>query len=356
MRRIGAYFVRTLPLFLCVCLVAMLLYVAEPLSLQAVGEEAAMLMMGLQYPRESAALFLERMQKADADKETVTAPTVPLPSAKVPQPMPSVIPPKGDGGGAVSEEQLRGGAPVCAAVWVKNPSGVAHDFAALFAAGTPTAAVDGNAPQVLIVHTHASECYLPYYAGYYNADDPTRTLDTTANVVAVGEVIAQELRAVGVPTVHDATLHDHPQYTGAYDRSAATVQAYLQKYPSIQVVLDIHRDAMMREDGTKVKPTVSVAGQKAAQMMLVVGGVNSEAYPNAHVAHNLRLGMQLHETLEQTQNGLMRPLYVVNETYNQELHAGSLLVEMGTDANTLTEALYSGRLLGKALARVMKGQ
>ncbi len=349
MRRIGEFLVRALPLMLCVALTALALYVIGPLELQAVGEGAAMLMMGLSHSETA-------QQTALAEVPAETAPTLPTSVAASASSISSVIPPKGNGGGAVSEEQLSGGPAVAGMVTVKNVSGMAHDFAALLAAGAPMATPDASLPQVLIVHTHASECYMPYYAGYYNADDPSRTTDTSANVVAVGEVIAQELRAAGVPTLHDATLHDHPAYTGAYDRSAATVQAYLAKYPSIQVVLDIHRDAMLREDLTKVKPTVTVQGQKAAQMMIIAGGVNSEEYPNPHVEHNLRLALQLHETLEQTASGIMRPLYVVNETYNQELTAGSLLVEMGTDANTLTEALYSGRLLGKALARVIEGQ
>lgn len=352
MKQIGDILVRALPLVLCVALMGLALYAVWPLEWRVVGEEAASLVMGLQHPLESADVLVEQLTATQAD----TAPTLPSVSASAAaQSTASVIPPKGDGGGAVSEEQLGGGVNVAGLVTVKNVSGVDYDFATLLAAGTPTAAVSSTAPQVLIVHTHATESYMPYYAGYYNADDVTRSTNTAENMVAVGEVIAQELRAAGVPTIHDATLHDSPAYTGAYARSEATIKAYLQKYPSIQVVLDIHRDAVIREDLTKVKPTVTVNGQKAAQMMLIVGGVNNEEYPNDYCEHNLQLGLQVHETLEQTAQGIMRPLYLVNERYNQGLCAGSLLVEMGTDANTLSEALYSGRLLGKALAEILHG-
>lgn len=350
MKRIGEMLVRALPLVLCVALVGMLLTAVGPLEWQAVGEEAALWAMGLQHPLESASVLQEEAESV----EESTAPTLPPTTADEAVGAVSVIPPKGDGGGAVSEEQIGGGTVVAGNVRVKNVSGESFDFAALLEAGMPVRAASTTEPQVLIVHTHATESYMSYYAGYYNADDATRSTELSENMVAVGEVIAQELRAAGVPTIHDATLHDSPAYTGAYGRSAATVQAYLDRYPSIQVVLDIHRDAVVREDLTKVKPTVTVNGQKAAQMMLVLGGVDSEEYPNAYCKENLQLGMQLYEALEATAAGIMRPLYLVNDHYNQNLRAGSLLVEMGTDANTLTEALYSGRLLGKALAGLLK--
>lgn len=351
MRRIGEAVVRALPLMLCVTLVLMMLYAAGPFEWRAVGEEAAMLVMGLQHPLESAKAWSEKATVT----QTETAPT--LPPAAVGEAavsLSSVIPPKGDGGGAVSEEQIGGGNLVAGAVTVKNVSGVSYDFPSLLAAGMPFTAASSTEPQVLIVHTHATESYMSYYAGYYNDDDVTRSTEAEENMIAVGEVIAQELRAAGVPTIHDATLHDSPAYTGAYTRSAATVASYLQQYPSIRVVLDIHRDAVIREDLTKVKPTVTVDGVKAAQMMLVIGGENSEEYPNPHCSDNLQLALQVHETMEQTAPGIMRPLYLVRDHYNQYLCAGSMLVEMGTDANTLTEALYSGRLLGKTLAGLLR--
>jgi len=195
---------------------------------------------------------------------------------------------------------------------------------------------------------------MSYYAGYYNADDVTRSTDNAENMVAVGAALAEELRAQGIGVVHDTTQHDHPQYTGAYTRSAQTITQYLQKYPSIRVVIDLHRDALMQEDQTKIKPTVTVDGKKASQMMVIVGVTSSDSAPNPHTNINLRFGLQLHRALESSHTGLMRPLYMVDSRYNQHLSAGSLLIEVGTDANVLSESLYSARLLGRELATMLK--
>ena len=311
-----------------------------------------MLVMGLEHPYES----LEYARKTLSEKEFQTAPTVPTypQTGIVPISAEPIIPPKKDGGGAVSEEQVGGGVAITPTVWVKNNSGAEWDFADLLSEGLPLTVTPSDAPQVLIVHTHTTECYMSYYAGYYNADDVTRTTDMTQSVAAVGKALAEELHKAGIGVLHDTTLHDSPQYSGAYSRSEDTIKAYLAQYPSIRVVIDLHRDAMMYDDLTKVKPTATVDGQKAAQVMLVVGGTDTADLPNAHCEDNLRLGLQLQHTLETAYPTLTRPLYVVDARYNQGLLAGSLLIEVGTDANTLSEALYSGRLVGRQLAALLQ--
>ncbi len=352
MKRIGEGILRGIPLLLCVALLFAMIHAVPSAYWRSIGKGAAVLLMGMQDPKGSVAYAREVLEK----RETATMPTVPsLPSeGVVPTVSEPIIPPKGDGGGAVSEEQIGGGVAITDAVSVKNNSGMDYDFRALLEAGLPFENAATEEPQVLIVHTHTTECYMSYYAGYYNADDATRTTDTTQNVAAVGDAIAEELRAKGVGVLHDVTLHDSPQYSGAYSRSEDTIKAYLEKYPSIRVVLDIHRDAMMYDDLTKVKPTATVDGQKAAQVMLVVGGTSTDDLPNAYCEDNLRFGLQLQHALATAYPDLARPLYVVDARYNQGLLSGSLLIEVGTDANTLSEALYSGRLVGRQLAAVLQ--
>ncbi len=350
MRRLGCAVLRWLPPFLCVVLLCATVYAVSPSVWCALGEETALLMIGVKEQEETALQVYQDMLPHVATPQP-TLPSVDVQTA-VPTISEPIIPPKGDGGGAVSEEQVGGGVQY-GKLFVKNNSGVTYDFAALTAAGMPFDLPESNQPQVLIVHTHTTECYMSYYAGYYNDDDVTRTTDPSQNVVAVGEAIAGELSAKGIGVLHDETLHDSPQYTGAYNRSEETILRYLEQYPSIRVVLDIHRDAMMYEDLTKVKPTVTVEGQKAAQVMLVVGGTDTAELPNAHCEENLRFALQLQQALESRYEGLARPMYVVDARYNQGLLAGSLLIEVGTDANTLSEALYSGRLVGKELAAVL---
>ncbi len=344
MKRIGAW--RRVVLSLAGLTAAVAVFWNVPSAVwQAVGEQALFCAAGLQSPADSL-----RTRSTQEEAETVSAPTFPSDPSGKPSALPaSVIPPKKDGGGAVTETTI-GGTPEVGAVAIKNTSGITFDTAALLAERLPT--VTDDEVQVLIVHTHASECYMSYYAGYYNAEDATRSDDPSQTVVAVGETIARELRSRGVGVIHDTTRHDET-YSGAYGRSAATIKRHLEAHPSIRVVLDIHRDAIMYEDGTKVKPTATVDGKKAAQVMLIVGGTDSEELPNPHCAENLRLGLQLHNAVESAHPGMMRPLYLMDARYNQELHAGSLLLEVGTDANTLSEALYSGRLVGEQLAKLL---
>ncbi len=315
------------------------------------GERAAVVSAGLDRPQESLSYILEAL----AAEEKAAAPTVPASNgtASAQEAAAAVIPPKGDGGGAVEEHVLTGGTEITQHVRVKNASGVAYDFAALLEEGLPFTPAADTAPQVLIVHTHATECYMAYYAGYYNDDDATRSTDAAVNMLAVGEAVAAQLRAQGIGVIHDTTLHDHPAYTGAYTRAETTIQSYLKKYPSIRVVLDIHRDAMLQSDQTKIKPTVSVAGRKAAQVMAVIGGTNTAELPNAHCRENLRLALQFHRAMNTAYDGIMRPLYVVDARYNQGLLAGSMLLEIGTDANTLSEAVYSAQLVGKQLSGLL---
>ena len=352
MKQIGAAVLRWLPLLLCVSLLIGMVHAVPIADWIAVGKGTALLVMGFEHPHVTAEYAKETLGKQEAPT-VLTVPTYPQ-TGVVPALSEPVIPPKKDGGGAVSEEQVGGGVAVTPTVWVKNNSGAEWDFAALLGKGSPLSVTPSDAPQVLIVHTHTTECYMSYYAGYYNADDATRTTDMTQSVAAVGKALAEELEKAGIGVIHDTTLHDSPQYSGAYSRSEDTIKAYLAQCPSIRVVIDVHRDAMMYDDLTKVKPTATVDGQKAAQVMLVVGGTDTADLPNAHCEDNLRLGLQLQHTLETAYPTLTRPLYVVDARYNQGLLAGSLLVEVGTDANTLSEAIYSGRLVGRQLATVLQ--
>ncbi len=206
-------------------------------------------------------------------------------------------------------------------------------------------------PQVLIYHTHATECYLPEDNGFYKNSWPSRTTDNNKNVVAVGDAIAKKLNEAGIVTLHDTTQHDKVSYNGSYDRSTKTVEKYLKEYPSISVVLDIHRDAITGEDGTKIKPTVTINGKKAAQIMICTGSQSGgvEGYPNWK--ENLRFAVQVQKSGADLYPGLMRPIYFVSKKYNHHLSTGSILLEMGSEGNTLEEAVYSGELLGDALVK-----
>lgn len=205
-------------------------------------------------------------------------------------------------------------------------------------------------PQVLIVHTHTTESYMLHDNNYYTKQDAERTTDMEKNVYAVGEKVAEQIENAGFSVIHSATLHDYPGYTGSYTRSAETIIENLEKYPSIKMVIDLHRDSISANDNSKIAPVIEINGKKAAQIMLVMGSNtgNIKDYPNWE--QNLSLAVKVQNTINILYPGLSRSILFKSAKYNQNLSTGAMLIEVGTEANTLDEALYSGELIGKAVA------
>jgi len=231
-------------------------------------------------------------------------------------------------------------------IWVKNINkNHTVDIASELQKQPAVKIVRNSTPQVLIYHTHTTEAFL----------GDTRSQDKSKSVVAVGDRIAAQLKAAGINVVHDTTLHDYPSYNGSYDRSKVTIQNNLKKYPGIQVTLDIHRDAMGTSDGTRIKPTAVINGKKAAQVMIISGCDDDGTLGFPNWEYNLRLAMRLQKSMADLYPGLGRPLNFCARKYNENMTKGSLLVEFGTEVNTLDEAAYAGELFGKALVSVLNG-
>ncbi len=237
--------------------------------------------------------------------------------------------------------------------YVNNSTSYHMDIESLLKSPLPFEIDDTRQVQVLIVHTHTCESYMDFDEGYYYESFYPRTTDNSQNVFAVGEAIAKSLKENGIGVVHAKTQHDNPSYDGAYSRSYDTIMQYLEKYNNIKVVLDIHRDSMTQEDSTKLKPTFTYNGKKGAQVMIMAGHDESgESFP--FWEDNLNFALKLQNVCGSSYDSMMRPLNFGDFTYNMNVNNGSLLVEVGTDANTLDEAIYSGELLGKALSQVLQ--
>ena len=213
--------------------------------------------------------------------------------------------------------------------------------------------IDKAKPVVLLFHTHTTEGYETLDRGWYAQDVSSRSTDPSVNIVRVGDEIAAQLKAAGYGVIHDTEIHDR-RYTGAYDHSRASVEAYLEKYPSIQITLDIHRDAIQQSDGTKIKPVVTIDGKKAAQVMIIAGAQGGKVTEFPDWQYNLRFAVHLQKQVEDLFPGLMRPIMFCNRKYNMDVNHNSLLLEFGSDANTLDEAAYAGRIVGKALAALLE--
>ncbi len=211
--------------------------------------------------------------------------------------------------------------------------------------------------QVLIFHTHTTESYLTYDIGTYHENFYPRSESRDRNMVRVGEEIVKSLEANGISAVQATEVHDNPQYEGAYSRSRETIEKYLKEYPDIKVVLDIHRDSISTgEDSGRVKPTFTVNGKKAAQIMILAGCDTDSSLDFPFWEENLTFALKLQKTAEELYPGMTRPLYFGNFAYNMNVNSGSLLIEVGTDVNTLEEAVYSGELLANVLTRVLQSE
>ncbi len=208
-------------------------------------------------------------------------------------------------------------------------------------------------PQVLIMHTHTTESYEPYTRDYYDDNFPFRTRDSEHNMIAVGEVLANILASKGISVLHDGTIHDYPAYSGAYDRSEKTVIAALDQYPSIKVVIDLHRDAIINEDGSRLAPAAEINGKSAAQFMIITG-CDDGRFNMPNYMENFKFACLVQNSTEKLYSGLARPLLFDYRNYNQHLTTGSILIEVGGHANSLDEALYTGELLGECIADALE--
>lgn len=324
---------------------------------QDFGKRAALLSVGMYRPADSIQLIGEWAAHRSPGPTQSSSTTVSLGSG-VRQPLTTattLTPEQKEGGGTVLTKQFTTGNTVVQGVAYKNNTKQEIDIAAALQRKPAFSfSQTSPAPQVLIVHTHTTECYLSYDAGFYNADDPTRTDDASKNMVAVGKRVARELQAVGIGVIHDTEIHDR-EYSKAYGHSKKAVEKWLKQHPTIRVVLDIHRDAIYPTDTTRIKPTAVIDGKKAAQVMIIVGMMNTKAVPNPHTEENLAFGVRLQQRLHTDYAGLMRPMVLANARYNQQLCNGMLLLEVGSDVNTLSEAEYAAELVGKGLGAVLRG-
>lgn len=208
-----------------------------------------------------------------------------------------------------------------------------------------------NGPQILIMHTHATESYTMSGDDIYTETDNSRTTDENYNMIRVGEEMKAVFESYGLSVVHDKTTYDYPSYNGSYGRSLAGIQSYLKKYPTISVVLDVHRDALIGSDGTAYAKTTEIDGERVAQVMLVVG-TNDSGLDHPDWKNNMTLAVRLQAAMLAIDGTLPRNIDLRSQRFNQHLTAGSLLVEVGTSGNTLQEALAGARLFAQAAANI----
>ncbi len=212
-----------------------------------------------------------------------------------------------------------------------------------------------NGPKVLIIHTHATESYTPEGIQFYDIQAGDRSQNTEENVVRVGKTMADVLTRRGIAVIHDTQLHDYPSFNGSYAHSLSAIESYLKEYPSIQMVLDLHRDSIVYDDNTKAKPVTQINGTPAAQLMFVVGTDEKGLY-HPHWRDNLRCAIHLQHIINQKYPTLMRHINLRQERFNGHTTKASLIIETGSSGNTLSEAEYAISLAGECIADFLIGK
>ena len=214
---------------------------------------------------------------------------------------------------------------------------------------SPAINMSGKGPNVLIVHTHATEAYAPEGSVVYDTQGNDRSENTKENVVRVGEVLCEVLEKNGIETIHDRTLHDTPSFNGSYASSLKAIEGYLKQYPSIQVVLDIHRDSIVYGDGTKAKLVTDIHGKTAAQLMFVVG-TDQKGLENPNWQENIKSAVHFQNAICKKYPTLMRHINLRRERFNGHTSKASMIIETGSSGNSLSEAIYGITLAGECIA------
>ena len=300
---------------------------------------------------EVAALqALERQETAEEDGETEAPVTVPVEETPV-----DAVPVATEDNGVPAKTLIPtdpSGYTVCGRVYISNST--EHTLSIPDVQAPFAAALGKEGPQVLILHTHGSEAYTPVpgtegivWSGDY------RTTDYRYNVVRVGDEMAEVLGEAGLSVLHDRTLYDYPSYTGAYDRALAAIQKYLERYPSIRFVLDVHRDAIEDGQGNQYKAVSEIEGMGVPAQMSLVMGSDGSGLEHPNWMENLRLAAAVQQDILEHYPTLMRPVLLRNSRYNQHATTGSLLLEVGAAGNSPEEAVLAGRLFAERLAAVL---
>ena len=243
--------------------------------------------------------------------------------------------------GEILETTIQGGLSVnnATAYWV--------DVTEILSAG-PGLSLPQGKPQILIIHTHSSEAYTQAGLDRYEPSDTNRTENTEFNIVRIGDELTEIFQQAGLNVIHDRGIYDYPSYTGSYTRSGQAIEQYLRDYPSIQMVIDIHRDALGTDD-VVYKTMAEEDGVCASQVMLLIG-TDESGLEHPNWRQNLAVALYMQNAVNARHPTLMRPIALVQQRYNQHLSPGSMILEVGSNGNTLQEALAAIRLFGQAAA------
>lgn len=196
--------------------------------------------------------------------------------------------------------------------------------------------------KIFIYCTHSAESYIP-------GTGKARLDGKRGLINKVAENLQKHISAQGLPAEFIDKIHDYPDYDQSYANSRSTVKQILQNNDKVLALFDVHRDSI---PGTTKAATVTVDGRKSARVLIIVG--TNERKPHPEWKKNLAFAEALYERGEKMYPGLIKGVTTKAGTYNQEFHTHALLLEFGSDYNTLEEANYATQLFADVLIQVLK--
>lgn len=206
---------------------------------------------------------------------------------------------------------------------------------------------DKTGPKIFIYHTHTTESFLKSIDELKKANIPSRTTNNKYNVVRVGDALTSNLKKYNINVLHNTTIHD-ADYNSSYTKSLKTLTSNIEKYSSLKMTIDLHRDAA---SGEKLRVVKKVNGKDVAQIMFVIG--TDSTLPNPQWKENLKLAIKVQARLNEICPGLAKPIYISKSRYNQHLTNGSVLIEIGGDGNVIDECVRSTSYLAQAINDVI---
>ena len=202
---------------------------------------------------------------------------------------------------------------------------------------------------VLILHSHTSESYTPSEQFQFSYTSNARTQDENYNMTRVGDLLTSELEALGINVVHNRTIHDYPNYNSSYQNAYETIMAEKKQTPNIQVVLDLHRDALYSADETPYGLVETIDGEAVAQVMSVIGtdelGLVHDGWRD-----NLSFAFYLQRHFLEISENFARPLNLRTSRFNGQTAPGAVIIEVGSSGNTLDQALAAAKHIARAVA------
>lgn len=210
--------------------------------------------------------------------------------------------------------------------------------------------VESKGPKILIFHTHSQEEFVDSTPG-----------DPSTSIVGVGEYLTQLLNAKGIETIHDTGVYDiingQLDRSSAYENAEASIRPILEANPTIEVVIDLHRDGVAEETHL----VTDIGGKPTAKIMYFNGlsrtRVNGDIdyLYNPYIQDNLAFSLQMQIASETLYPGFVRPIYLRGYRYNLHLMPKSLLIEAGAQTNTVGEMKNAMEVLAETLYHVLIG-